>query len=77
MIYILLTGLVMMSFLRFQVFRPGHFFATLSPTPLGRVPGFKGLRMCDAHPGGQAYPLPVPLAFARGQGVPHAVTPLK
>ena len=62
MIYILLTGLVMMSFLRFQVFRPGH---------------FKRLRMCDARLGGHAYPLPVPLAFARGQGVPHSVTPLK
>ncbi len=24
---------------------------------------------------GEAYPLPVPLAFARGQGVPHSVTP--
>jgi hypothetical protein len=51
----------MTSFLQFQGSRPGH---------------FKALRT------GEASPLPVPLdfrpaghAFARGQGVPHFVTP--
>jgi hypothetical protein len=59
----------MTSFLRFRVSQPGHFKELRTPLWSGT--------------GGQASPLPVPLAFgpagqpfARGQGVPpHPVTP--
>jgi hypothetical protein len=51
----------MMSFLRFRGSQPGHFKVLRTPLWSGT--------------GARASPLPVPLAFARGQGVPHFVTP--
>jgi hypothetical protein len=67
--------MAMTSFLRLQGSRPGDYFA--SPFGLRKVPNFVGSPVTRSYERVKPPPSAVPLAFARGQGVPHFVTPLK